>query len=478
MNRIIRVFLIKGLAALGILIAIQAAAPRAMAIPAFARKYHTACATCHNNWPELNDFGRAFKINGFKFPKDDEDSLKEPPLMLGAQAQKEAFPHAIYPGELPILPIAFRYSGNLSYTSPQPSAITQAAGYVPQTELFLPNTFTILAAGSFGPSIAFWIDDDLSTEGSGADGGLGDGYIKANDFLGHFLHVPRNDLNARFGQFELDLPFTMARTINMSDYAIYDETASVGSLPGTTNNPFTFASTQRGIEIGGYPNRGYTWWSVTLLDGGNSQGTVNSKDVYVNIGQRFDLERSPEVRKEIQASGPTGVHDHTSIRFNAFGYYGKNELNHAGDLFPGLPTIHEPFYRAGGAFNYKFRSNFALWGLYMYAHDSNQTLNDAGTGYVSIKPVTYSGGFVEGEYWIYPWLIALMRYDNVNSPTDRLNGVSRYDTRSIYTPGLQMLVRPNIKLKAEYIYNFEQPIPNATNFYRANQFLTGVDFVF
>src|ERR1700730_13214009 len=142
MNRTIRVFLIKGLAALGILIAIQAAAPRAMAIPAFARKYHTACPPCHNNWPELNDFGRAFKINGFKFPKDDEDFLKEPPLMLGAHAQKETFPHAIYPGELPILPIAFRYSGNLSYTSPQPSAITQAAGYVPQTELFLPNTFT------------------------------------------------------------------------------------------------------------------------------------------------------------------------------------------------------------------------------------------------------------------------------------------------------------------------------------------------
>ena len=93
------------------LIGFQSSAPRLMAIPAFARKYHTACATCHNNWPELNDFGRAFKINGFKFPKDDEVFVKEPPLMLGAQAQKEAFPYSIYPGELPILPIAFRYSG-------------------------------------------------------------------------------------------------------------------------------------------------------------------------------------------------------------------------------------------------------------------------------------------------------------------------------------------------------------------------------
>src|ERR1019366_9085420 len=116
------------------LIGFQISAPRLMAIPAFARKYHTACATCHNNWPELNDFGRAFKINGFKFPKDDDTFLKEPPLLLGAQAQKESFPNSIYPGELPILPIAFRYSGYLSYTSPQPPQVTAASGYVPSTD--------------------------------------------------------------------------------------------------------------------------------------------------------------------------------------------------------------------------------------------------------------------------------------------------------------------------------------------------------
>lgn len=39
------------------------------AIPAFARKYQSACSTCHNDPPELNDFGWAFKKNGFKFPK-------------------------------------------------------------------------------------------------------------------------------------------------------------------------------------------------------------------------------------------------------------------------------------------------------------------------------------------------------------------------------------------------------------------------
>jgi hypothetical protein len=71
-----------------------------------------------------------------------------------------------------------------------------------------------------------------------------------------------------------------------------------------------------------------------------------------------------------------------------------------------------------------------------------------------------------------------MRYDGVNSPTDRLNGVSRYDTRSMYSPALQALVRPNIKLELQYTFNYQQPVPGSVNFYRANQLLSGVDFVF
>lgn len=466
-----------------VLAAIEMSAPQLMAIPAFARKYHTSCSTCHSNWPELNDFGRVFKINGFKFPKDDETFVKEPPLMLGAEAQKESFPNSIYPGELPILPIAFRYAGYLSYTSPQPPAVTAAVGYVPPTDLFQPDTVTLLAAGSLGPSLSFWIDDDLSAGGSGADGGLGDGYIKANNLLGRMFHVPQNNLNVRFGQFELDLPFTQARSINLSDYSIFDETAYVnpsgdGPLSGTTANPFNLASGQRGVEIGGFPNRGYTWWSVAVVDGGNSSGIVNHKDLYVNVGQRFDLERDLEQRKQVQASGATGVHDHTSLKFNAFAYLGTNELNHGGTLFEGLPVIREPFYRAGGAFTYKFRSNFALWGLYQHAHDSNKTLSDDQTSFVSATPVTSSGGFLEAEYWFYPWLIGEMRFDSVNSPTDRINGISRHDTRNSYSPALQILVRPNIKFELQYTFNYEQPVPGTEAFYRSNQLLSGIDFVF
>src|SRR6516165_7182838 len=121
--------------------------PDANAIPAFARKYQTACSTCHNDFPQLNDFGEAFWKNGFKFPKDDETFVKEPPVLLGAPAQREAFPNVIYPGELPgAIPIAFRYSGFLNYANRRPPTVA----FTPRTDLFVPNTSVRGVNGTVG----------------------------------------------------------------------------------------------------------------------------------------------------------------------------------------------------------------------------------------------------------------------------------------------------------------------------------------
>jgi len=456
--------------------------PRTTAIPAFARKYQTSCTTCHNNYPELNDFGEAFKKNGFKFPKDDETFVKEPPVMLGAKAQKEAFTKAVYPGEMPgSVPIGFRYSGVATYNSKQPLAI----GFLPRTDLFVPNTFTIIAAGSFGERLSFWIDNDISAGGSDAAAGLGDGYLKIND-LGHYIGLPKDTLNIRMGQFELDLPFTQARSVNLTSYDIYSQ-ASVAAAQGTTNNPFMFGIPQRGIEIGGYPNDGNFSWSVSVVNGSNNGAAMrNSKDIYVRVSQRFNLERDPEVRKEVQAAGPTGPRDHTSIRFGAFYYYGRNAL--FPDQMVTLPSgatspiadIHEPFYRVGGDFRFKYRQ-LELYGLGMYGHDHNHILVTSGDMVTGILPgpaVTFSGGFAQANYWIYPWVIALMRYDVVNSPTDFLNGVSHLNTRNRLSPGVQFLIRSNIKWNFEYQHRWEQPIPNSQQFFRLNGFATGIDYSF
>ena len=461
----------------GLVVAIAyVSVPRANAIPAFSRKYGTSCATCHSDFPELNDFGEAFKKNGFKFPKDDDMFVKEPPVMLGAKAQKDAFPNAIYPGEIPgTIPIAFRYSGFFNYNSKQPPAISQMNGaFQPRTDLFAPNTFTMIAAGSMGPMFSFWVDDDLSVAGSGADGGLGEGYLKVND-LGHYLGLPKDALNVRFGQFELDLPFTQAKSINLSDYDVYGQANVSGT--GTTNNPFIMAEPQRGIEIGGYPNDGNFSWSVAFVNGSNADAaTRNTKDVYVRVSQKFNLERDSSVRKEIQAAGPTGPRDHTSLRVGAFYYYGTNVQNQNGILDPSLPLLREPFYRAGGDFRFKYRK-FELYGLGMYGRDQNHFFTESDPPFISAPPVTFTGGFAQAEYWFYPWLIGIMRYDFVNSPTDQLNGLSRYDTRNRFSPGFQWLVRANLKVAFEYQRRYEQP-NGSDGFYRPNGFVTGLDYVF
>jgi hypothetical protein len=207
----------------------------------------------------------------------------------------------------------------------------------------------------------------------------------------------------------------------------------------------------------------------------NGLALRNSKDVYVRVSQRFNLERDTSVRKEVLAAGPTGPRDHTSLRFGAFYYYGRNALNVDRVLFPTLGTVHEPFYRAGGDFRFKYRQ-FELYGLGMYGRDTN--FLSGTSGFIPGAPVTFSGGFAQAEYWIYPWVIGLMRYDVVNSPTDFLNGASRNNSRNRVSPGVQLLVRGNIKVAFEYQRRWERPVPNTALFFRPNGFETGIDYSF
>jgi hypothetical protein len=53
------------------------------AVPTFARKYKTSCSTCHYAFPRLNNFGKAFKNNGLRYPGDDKEFAKEEAVSLG-----------------------------------------------------------------------------------------------------------------------------------------------------------------------------------------------------------------------------------------------------------------------------------------------------------------------------------------------------------------------------------------------------------
>jgi hypothetical protein len=73
----------------------------------------------------------------------------------------------------------------------------------------------------------------------------------------------------------------------------------------------------------------------------------------------------------------------------------------------------------------------------------------------------------------YPWLMAIMRWDAVNSGPDRINGlafntatpfvVPFNQTRNRFTPGVQFLIHANIKASFEYQVRPQQFVNVVTN---------------
>src|SRR5438477_1851485 len=85
-----------------LLLAALAALP-AQAIPAYARRYKTACTTCHTLPPQLNSFGGAFRANGYRLPSG-ESHRSDDDVQLGAPEWEGLFPRSFLPGQLPDTP--------------------------------------------------------------------------------------------------------------------------------------------------------------------------------------------------------------------------------------------------------------------------------------------------------------------------------------------------------------------------------------
>jgi len=70
-----------------------------------------------------------------------------------------------------------------------------------------------------------------------------------------------------------------------------------------------------------------------------------------------------------------------------------------------------------------------------------------------------------------------MRYDVVTSPSDFFNGASQRFSRNRFSPGLQILIRANIKFGLEYQYRWRKPAPGTDLFFRPSGLMAGLDFV-
>ncbi|HWP49136.1 MAG TPA: hypothetical protein VNM22_18420 [Candidatus Limnocylindrales bacterium] len=404
----------------------------AQAIPAFARKYNTSCATCHEAFPRLNAFGEAFRLNGYKFPNNDAAYIKQEPVTLGQEAYKKLWPKAIWPSDIPgFPPVALRIISDYNVDT----GGTKEA----RSQFEMPQEIELLAAGAMGTSLSFFTEVEFESEEEEIETEL-TGSLQFENLLG-----PKHLLNLRVGKLgrhELEL-FT-ARDKNRLTFNPY--LYSNWTLPYpegfSTRNLFQQSNLQPGIELNGFGTR---WrYAIGVVNGNNGSIEDNNsqKDVYAQLALKFKglgFDGSSSKQKEEGGTSGTGGWQDDSIIASLLGYRGTALVNLTGDE---VDNRNDDFWRFGIGIQGKYR-DFKIGTGYIWGSNGNPY------GTLSDKSVDSRSWFIEGEYFIYPWVIPSLRYEALSLDLPDVPGLQRDQDRARFITSLTFLVRANVKVLVE-----------------------------
>jgi hypothetical protein len=380
---------------------------QSQAIPAFARKYKTSCVTCHTVYPKLNPFGEAFRINGFQFPVDEEEQIKDEPVKLGSDVYKRVWPDAIWPNSIPAHPFSIR--GRIGFEVETVDSAT--------TSEFGQPTLQILAAGTMGKDITLFVGAHLFEDGE--LGSLDRLYLKLDNMFTSFL--PQHFLYLKFGQFIPEVvPFASThRGLTRTPYAFNTYAPSLGGnfSPGHLHGggPFGIENFQLGLEASGVVESRLRY-VLGVVNGSGVEEDVNSeKDFYGRLSYKFG-------GLAFDGSGGENIDGkETSFALGLFGYNGT--------------TVHDGenanFYRLGMDFNFWY-SDFNFIGGYITGEDHQE------------EELKYNMYFVEGDYAIYPWLLLIMRYEQANPENEQNIKQLILNITSLYVANIKFLIETRI----------------------------------
>jgi hypothetical protein len=398
-------------------IALLVFSEKSYAIPAFARKYKTSCATCHNGFPKLTPFGEAFRRSGYQFPGGtDAEYVKEEAIPMGAEGYKKVFPDAIWPGSLPATsPISLFFNGEIDYNPKYDPADATSAERVSFNGLG--NSIEAVAAGTIGDDISFWGHAILSSDGS----------LELNRMFLIFSNLIGDSyaLNARVGVIEPSL-------FSFSTHRAWMEGYWITTRQLSNDMAWSFEETQKGIELNGVQGRlGY---SAGIVEG---FGSLHSdKDYYGHITYKIGGLPLDGVVEGGSAANNTKPYIDNSITFGALAYLGTAVIQP--DSLPGLPMNN--FKVFGGDFN-AFYDRYNLFGGLTVRNDDAPIIG-------MNKSVSTTTWFAELDVTVYPWLLPGIRFESWSSsaPDPENPGALISYTDSQIVPGIIALVRPNLKM--------------------------------
>src|ERR1700683_51735 len=224
---------------------------KAIAIPAFARKYGLPCSACHTAWPGLNNFGKVFQDNGYQLMNDRDSPIWQNPSYF---------------------PITFRITPqwHRESTSDQPVDSTPNGTGVNNVTVsrnvtqagFDLSGMDLWSAGTIYKNISFVL---LPSSDPTAVWHFESAFIRFDNLKGSSW------FNLKFGRFELDNLISEKRFLFLSNnggiYQIYHY-----NVPGSSND-FGYGDNQIGAEIAGHSKNSYTRYSVAVVS--SNEGGVN-----------------------------------------------------------------------------------------------------------------------------------------------------------------------------------------------------------
>ncbi|MFY9549811.1 MAG: hypothetical protein WAU32_01560 [Thermoanaerobaculia bacterium] len=412
------------------------AAPPAGAIPAFARKYGLRCTACHESWPKLNDFGRAFRDNGYQILTGKDDTVTASPAYW---------------------PVSIRLTPHYEFDEVTNQSTDQGVKKL-RTGGFAAIGMDLLTAGTLFQDVSFLV----VPTGFAPDGAvsLESAWVRLDNLW------KSSWINLKVGRHEVDLPASAHRPWNLSStgYLIYGFHAS-GSV-----SLFDMGTNQWGIEYGGH-----------------DRGSLNRVTFSV-----FNVQDSPGSRNFFSTPGIYGHATHewafdegvvSAVKVGAFGSYTTwptTFFTSGGTPIPGTGGNLEPSMKIGGEGQIWFGPRASPFHLILvFAHGSdNQALIPNAT-----QDGIFNGGFAEFGYSIGLKNLIFGRYDICkNSRQGDPTAPSNLNDQNAITVGYRHTFQ--FSNRAEYALHIEYSSlqtkgagANGLDM-RANTYFAGIDFAY
>jgi len=393
-----------------IAIAVLGSPSPAEAIPAFARKYRTTCATCHAPVPRLNAFGEQFAANGFVLavgePARDTIATGDPLLLLQQN-----------------VPLAVRLDAYIT-------ALSRRAAGQAAVDQQVPWVAKVLSGGSITDRISYYMYFLASERGEVA--GLEDAYVQFTDIGGTGVSVVA-------GQFQVSDPmFKRELRLSYEDYQPYRVRV------GETRADLTY---DRGLMASWSPRSG----TDVVFEILNGQGLTQANDArqYDPDGfKNFALRLSQDV-------GP--------VRVGLFGYYGEERADGTRSRIRMLGP--------DGTFALGAKAELNVQLLRRWDDDpflgSCTPATPCPGGAIAPFATTVSSAMAEVIYWPSGvggrwWVAGLWNYVDASAPVVSLRlgeqsqsppYLTRYHTGGV---GLHYVLRRNVRLLGESAWDFER----------------------